>query len=154
MGIEDLGGMGGFPGLDPAMAGMDSTELQQQMVAMMKSTLADLQKSQRDRQAQITDRHKQVVDRKKGTAKLSPEQLQQWKQIEAAVMANPEFIEPIGLSLAGLIRNQNEVSSIIKEFPDMRFAMAQFLREEAARRREASQAAAPAAASSQPAPVS
>lgn len=147
MGIEDLGGLGGFAGLDPSLVGLNSEELSQQLVQMMKGTLSDLQDNQRQRQQQINERHKQLIDRRKGTANLSGEQLQQWKEIEAAVMANPEFIEPLGLSLAGLIRNKHEVKSIIDEFPDMRFAMANFLREEAAKRRAAGQASAANAAS-------
>lgn len=137
MGIEDLGGLGGFAGMDPSMAGFNMEELQQQMVNMCKSTLEDLRKGQQQQQAQILERQRQIMQRKKGADKLTPEQVQKWKEIEAVIMQNPEFIEPLGLSLAGLIRNKSEVKSIIDEFPDMRFAMAEFLRQEAAKRRAA-----------------
>lgn len=134
MGIEDLGGLGGLGGMGGS-AGFNMENLEKQMVEMCKTTLEDMRKNQQVQQTQLQARQQQLLNRKKGTANLTPEQIQQWKELEAMIMANPEFIVPLGLTVAGLVRSKQDTRNIIEEFPDLRFEMVNFLREKAEKRR-------------------
>jgi hypothetical protein len=135
MGIEDLGGLGNFAGFGDN-AGFNMDNLHEQMVEMCKSTLADLRKNQQAQQKKLGERQQQLLNRRKKTDNLSAEQVQQWSELEAAILANPEFIEPLGITLAGLIRSKADTATIIDEFPDLRFEMVSFLRQRAAEKRD------------------
>jgi hypothetical protein len=140
MALEDLGGLGGFANM--AGSGFNTGNLEEQLVEMCKSTLEDLRNNQQQNQRKLSARQQQLLERRKKTDGLTPEQAAKWAELEAAILVNPEFIEPLGLSLAGMIRAKQDTESIIDEFPELQFAMVNFLREKAAEKREAKENAA------------
>jgi hypothetical protein len=146
MGIEDLGGLGNFAGFGGDGIGVDMANLRQQMAEMCKTTLDDLRKNQQAQQQKLNERQQQLLNRRKKTGNLTPDQVQQWAELEAVILANPEFIEPLGLTLAGLINAKTDTASIIEEFPDLRFSMVNFLRAEADKKRQQQENAARASA--------
>lgn len=128
--------MSGEPPLNvDNIANLSEQDLQRKMVEMCQKTLDDMRTNQQAQQASLRERQRQLFQRKNGAAGLTAEQAAKWREIESVVFANPEFIESIGLMLAGLVRSKQDVSSIVQEFPDLRFAMTDFLRAKAAERR-------------------
>jgi len=110
------------------------------MQGLLEQTLKQSQQDFESSREQIAKARERILA--KDTEGNLPEEYQsQINEIVAILTQNVDLIEPVGLFATAQMIQKQEVHSILSKHPDLRFEMAQFLKQKAGERETSNEAA-------------